>query len=103
MVVRGTGHVHALASGNLWMSSHGIDDRFRLYLINPSPQNELGLLATGEPGLQRLLDIWLGEIDSPFDRSKLPATKDPREDSELFLSAIHSLATAHPQAYMDRI
>jgi len=84
-------------------STQAIDDRLARYMLDTSPENELALIATGESGLDRLLDIAFGRSSLPFHWPDLGPGYDQRASGEIFSSALHLLGATHPKAYMDRI
>lgn len=73
----------------------------RSYLRQPDEVSADALVASGESGLQRLLDLWYGHSDEPFDN---PISDVPdREAIDRWVSAIAIAAVAAPSAFVDAI
>jgi HEAT repeat protein len=78
-----------------------VDTVIRSYLRQPDEGTADALVASGEPGLQRLLEVWYGHSDQPFD-NPIPDVPD-REAIDRWASAIALTAVAAPSAFIDAI
>lgn len=78
-----------------------VDTVIRSYLLQPDETSADALVASGEPGLQRLLDVWYGHTAQPFD-NPIPDVPD-REAIDRWASAIAITAVAAPSAFIDAI
>lgn len=78
-----------------------VDTVIRNYLRQPDEKSADALVASGEPGLQRLLDVWYGHSDEPFD-NPIPDVPD-QEAIDRWVSAIAITAVAAPSAFVDAI
>jgi HEAT repeat protein len=78
-----------------------VDTVIRSYLCQPDEMSADALVASGEPGLQRLLDVWYGHSGEPFD-NPIPDVPD-REAIDRWASAIAITAVAAPSAFIDAI
>lgn len=78
-----------------------MDTVIRSYLRQPDDVSADALVASGEPGLQRLLDVWYGHSGEPFD-NPIPDVPD-REAIDRWASAIAIAAVAAPSAFIDAI
>lgn len=81
--------------------SIAVDTVIRSYLRQPDETSADALLASGEPGLQRLLDVWYGHTAEPFD-NPIPDVTD-REAIDRWASAIAITAVAAPSAFIEAI
>lgn len=78
-----------------------MDTVIRSYLRQPDDVSADALVASGELGLQRLLDVWYGHSGEPFD-NPIPDVPD-REAIDRWASAIAIAAVAAPAAFIDAI
>jgi len=78
-----------------------VDTVIRSYLRQPDEKSADALVASGEPGLQRLPDVWYGHSAEPFD-NPIPDVPD-REAIDRWASAIALAAVAAPSAFIDAI
>lgn len=78
-----------------------VDTVISSYLRQPDEVSADALVASGEPGLQRLLDVWYGRPGEPFD-NPIPDVPD-REAIDRWASAIALAAVAAPSAFVDAI
>lgn len=78
-----------------------VDTVIRSYLRQPDEGTADALVASGEPGLHRLLEVWYGHGDEPFD-NPIPDVPD-REAIDRWASAIALTAVAAPSAFIDAI
>lgn len=78
-----------------------MDTVIRSYLRQPDDASADALFASGESGLQRLLDVWYGHSGEPFD-NPIPDVPD-REAIDRWASAIAIAAVAAPSAFVDAI
>ena len=78
-----------------------VDRVIRSYLRQPDEKSADALVASGEPGLQRLLEVWYGHSTEPFD-NPIPDVPD-REAIDRWASAIAITAVAAPSAFVDAI
>ena len=78
-----------------------VDTVIRSYLRQPDEASADALVASGESGLQRLLDVWYGHSGEPFD-NPIPDVPD-REAIDRWASAIALAAVAAPSAFIDAI
>jgi len=78
-----------------------VDTVIRSYLRQPDEVSADALVASGESGLQRLLDVWYGHSGEPFD-NPIPDVPD-REAIDRWASAIALAAMAAPSAFIDAI
>jgi len=81
--------------------SIAVDTVIRSYLRQPDEMSADALVASGESGLQRLLDVWYGHSGQPFD-NPIPDVPD-REAIDRWASAIAIAAVAAPSAFVDAI
>jgi HEAT repeat protein len=81
--------------------SVAVDTVIRSYLREPDEVSADALVASGELGLQRLLDVWYGHTAEPFD-NPIPDVPD-REVIDRWASAIAITAVAAPSAFIDAI
>ena len=81
--------------------SMAVDTAIRSYLRQPDEASADALVASGAPGLQRLLDVWYGHPAEPFD-NPIPDVPD-REAIDRWASAIAITAVAAPSAFVDAI
>jgi len=81
--------------------SIAVDTVIRSYLRQPDESSADALVASGESGLQRLLDVWYGHAGEPFD-NPIPDVPD-REAIDRWASAIAIAAVAAPSAFIDAI
>lgn len=81
--------------------SVAVDTLISSYLRQLDEASADALVASGEPGLQRLLDVWYGHAAEPFD-NPIPDVPD-REAVDRWASAIAITAVAAPSAFVDAI
>lgn len=78
-----------------------VDTVIRSYLREPDEVSADALVASGESGLQRLLDVWYGHAAEPFE-NPIPDVS-AREAIDRWASAIAITAVAAPAAFIDAI
>ncbi len=81
--------------------SIAVDTVISSYLRQPDEVSADALVASGEPGLHRLLDVWYGHTVEPFDNPI--ADVADREAIDRWASAIAITAVAAPSAFIDAI